>query len=540
MNKFRIGLDFDNTLACYDEVFAKQAKELEYLPEDWSGGKQSIKRELVKMPQGDRIWQRLQGRVYGPAMDSAVLFSGVASFLIRAKQKGHRLLIVSHKTKFGHQDETKTPLREKALQWMESKGFFDASVFGILPTDVHFCDSREEKALKIKDLEVDLFVDDLECVFDEKAFPSIRKILFSSAPSKDFEGIACESWSEVSQEVLGTIEEDDCKALLQGVLDDGIKDVQPIRSGANSKVFRFCNSLGKPYLLKLYPDRTLDRRPRMETEMKALEILRSKGMTPEPIAFDREKNLSVLEFLSGERPCEIGDAEVNQALSFVKMLHELSAKTPEKFGLASEACLSAREIERQIQARLGKLQKVRHHELNTFLSDDFQPLLEETLSWAKSLLSDKANWSKEIPLEKQTLSPADFGFHNSIQDSCGKLKFIDLEYFGWDDPTKLIAEFMLHPGMSLSEERKDQWLKGCLSILGTNDSDLPLRLRATTPLYALRWGLIVLNKFLDLGKRSSSRKVSQSSIGEEKLAAQLHKAKRLCSQVKLEIMPSYA
>lgn len=540
LNKLRIGLDFDNTLACYDEVFSRQAKRLKYLPKDWSGDKQKVKYELLKMPEGELTWQRLQGQVYGPAMDSAVLFSGATSFAIRARQRGHRLFIVSHKTKYGHQDETKTPLRQKALQWMESKGFFDASVFGIHRQDVHFCDSREEKAKKIRDLEVDLFVDDLESVFEEKDFPPVRKILFKSSPSNSFGGIVCNSWSEVGEEVLGTFSDDDCKALLNGVLNDEVNTFRPIRSGANSKVFSFSNSLGKPFVIKLYPDLAEDKRPRLETEINSLRSLASTGMTPKLVAFNRERNLSVLEFLPGSKPLEITHAEVSQALSFAGMLRDLSSKTPDQFGLASEACLSVEEIERQTRVRLNKLRMVDHHELRTFLSDDFLPLLEDTMSWAKSLLGNEASWSKELSLEKRTLSPADFGFHNSIQDSEGNLKFIDFEYFGWDDPTKLIAEFMLHPGMSMSEERKDQWLKGCLSIFGTNDSDLPLRLRATTPLYALRWGLIVLNKFLDLGKRISTRKFSQSSKGEEKLAAQLHKAKRLCSQVKIEIMPSYA
>ena len=85
LNKLRIGLDFDNTLACYDEVFSQQAKKLNYLPEDWAGDKQSVKNELLKLPDGGLAWQKLQGRVYGPAMLNAVTFSGLAYFLTRTK-----------------------------------------------------------------------------------------------------------------------------------------------------------------------------------------------------------------------------------------------------------------------------------------------------------------------------------------------------------------------------------------------------------------------------------------------------------------------
>ena len=182
LNKLRIGLDFDNTLACYDEVFSEQAKKLNYLPEDWVGDKLSVKNELLKLPDGDLAWQKLQGRVYGPAMLNAVTFSGLASFLTRAKCRGHTIFIVSHKTRFGHQDETKTPLREIALEWMTKQDFFDNSKFGLDIENVFFCDSRAEKAKKINDLKVDLFVDDLECVFEEKAFPTIKRFFLSLNP----------------------------------------------------------------------------------------------------------------------------------------------------------------------------------------------------------------------------------------------------------------------------------------------------------------------------------------------------------------------
>ena len=35
----RIGLDFDNTLACYDQVFASEAKQENFVPKEWQGTK---------------------------------------------------------------------------------------------------------------------------------------------------------------------------------------------------------------------------------------------------------------------------------------------------------------------------------------------------------------------------------------------------------------------------------------------------------------------------------------------------------------------
>ena len=54
----------------------------------------------------------------------------------------------------------------------------------------------------------------------------------------------------------------------------------------------------------------------------------------------------------------------------------------------------------------------------------------------------------------QVLSPSDFGFHNAILKESGDLVFLDFEYFGRDDPVKLMADFIWHPGMKLSNLQK--------------------------------------------------------------------------------------
>jgi thiamine kinase-like enzyme len=283
----------------------------------------------------------------------------------------------------------------------------------------------------------------------------------------------------------------------------------------------------------------LDPRPRLETEVKTLKNLAHLGLTPLPVAFDTERNLSVLEFLPGLPPNKIGQSEIIQALNFVKRLSELSKESSNRFELASEACLSAEEIESQIKLRFGWLKNVEHDELLSFLNDDFLPLFKETLSWAKLMTGPKTDWSKKLPVQYRTLSPADFGFHNSIQDETGRLKFIDFEYFGWDDPVKLISEFILHPGMNLNQECKDIWLEGCFSIFGTKDKTLPLRLQVRTPLFALRWSLITLNKFKIYGQGISSSRNSAIPEPDEKLSQKILKAKQLCLVAKKEVEHSY-
>ena len=175
----RIGLDFDNTLVRYDRVFVQESQKAGIVPVGWNGTKQELRDELRSLPEGERLWQTLQGQVYGSCMEQAELFPGVASFLMRSRNRGDELFIVSHKTEYGHFDTTKTPLRRTALNWMEMKGFFDPNRFGLVKTRVSFAASRKQKVLQIADLNFDVFIDDLEEVFAEEEFPPVKKILFN-------------------------------------------------------------------------------------------------------------------------------------------------------------------------------------------------------------------------------------------------------------------------------------------------------------------------------------------------------------------------
>ena len=98
----RIGLDFDNTLARYDHVFAAEARYENLVPAKWHGNKKQLRDTLRSAQDGELLWQKLQGRVYGPNMLQAKLFPGVAQFLVRCKYRGDEVFIVSHKTEYGH------------------------------------------------------------------------------------------------------------------------------------------------------------------------------------------------------------------------------------------------------------------------------------------------------------------------------------------------------------------------------------------------------------------------------------------------------
>ena len=99
-----------------------------------------------------------------------------------------------------------------------------------------------------------------------------------------------------------------------------------------------------------------------------------------------------------------------------------------------------------------------------------------------------------LPGERRSLCPSDFGFHNALRNATG-LTFLDFEYFGWDDPVKLTCDFLLHPGMRLSDSLKRRFVAAALVIYGA-DPTFARRLSLLYPLFAVRWCLILLNEFL--------------------------------------------
>jgi hypothetical protein len=166
--------------------------------------------------------------------------------------------------------------------------------------------------------------------------------------------------------------------------------------------------------------------------------------------------------------------------------------------LAAEACLSGAEILSQIKRRVERLGALAATEpaLAAFLNETVGPLFVQIAEWAEmGYAAGGLSFATPIPEAARTLCPADFGFHNAMRLPSGQLAFIDFDYFGWDDPVKLVCDFLLHPGMRLTEPLKHRFADVSRLIYETDDA-YRKRLPLLFPLFALRWCLILLNEFL--------------------------------------------
>ena len=269
--------------------------------------------------------------------------------------------------------------------------------------------------------------------------------------------------------------------------------------GLNSRIYnvRFKE---EEFALKQYPLSAADTADRLAAEVGALRLMERQRIdgVPRVVGVDRDRGYALLTWIDGSLVREPTNADVDAALAFLETIHGLrripwSADMPP----AAEACLSGAEIDRQIGRRFARLQSLESEtELLTFLDSGFRPAWRRAVEQAKAdTRAAGGDFSAELPQDRRSLIPADFGFHNSLRRRDGSLAFIDFEYFGWDDPVKLTADTLLHPGTTLAASQSERFRRGAARLYG-GDPAFERRLDAYLPLFALRWTLIVLNEFI--------------------------------------------
>jgi hypothetical protein len=280
-----------------------------------------------------------------------------------------------------------------------------------------------------------------------------------------------------------------------------IASIDRIRGfGRNSGIYRVTAG-GEIYALKQYPERHVGERDRAAIEYDALGFLARHRIAAVPRAFaaDAASGYLLLEWIDGGPVEAPATADIAAACAFLRAIHALrGANDAERQPAAAEACLCGTEIVEQIERRVVRLAALAAQEpaLAAALNGEMRPLFTEIAGWAEEgYAAAGLAFDRDVDAAAQTLCPSDFGFHNAMRRPSGELVFIDFDYFGWDDPVKLTADFLLHPGMRLREAQKRQFAAEAFDIYGS-DPNFRRRLALLYPLFALRWCMILLNEFL--------------------------------------------
>ena len=496
-----IGIDFDNTIASYDESMHRMAVGQGLIPAALPKRKKLIRDAIRALEDGESKWRALQVHSYGPGMPEARAMDGVKEFVAACRGRRIPVRIISHKTEFANFGAPGVNLREVALRWLESEGFVDSAEIGVGRANIHFEGTRAGKIARIRALGITHFIDDLEETFLEADFPAgVERILF--APQGEDSGAgrwrAFGDWTAIHHYLLGApaVPAEDLAAL-EALVEGPVDAAERIGTGRNSRVYRV-RAGGADYAAKFYFKPTADGRDRLQVEFGALSFLWDCGLRDiaQPLRADPARQLALYQYLPGD-PVQAAAAaadDIAQLLAFVAALKKLSAR-PEaaRLGTAAEAFFTAEGVVDNVRQRLGRLAALQaqgpsYDALRRFLKDAFEPALQDWSARAR------AGVEGELALSHRTLSPSDLGFHNALRRPGGRLAFLDFEYFGWDDPAKTLSDCLLHPLMNLGAAQRQQLRAGFDAIFGA-DPRWQARVQALYPLFALKWCMILLNEF---------------------------------------------
>jgi len=195
----KIGIDFDNTLVCYDTLFFQVALEKGLVPVDLEPNKIKVRDYLRSVGREDD-WTEMQGYVYGPRLAEAEPYPGAAEFFQLARDAGHELIVVSHKTIHPYKGPA-YDLHAAARSWLKiHPAFADTSLF----LEV----TKRDKVIRVGREDCAVFIDDLPEIFAEPDFPKeVVQVLFDpmNLHTAGFTGHRAGSWAAVSDLLLGAV-----------------------------------------------------------------------------------------------------------------------------------------------------------------------------------------------------------------------------------------------------------------------------------------------------------------------------------------------
>ncbi len=313
----------------------------------------------------------------------------------------------------------------------------------------------------------------------------------------------------------------------------GVFRLHPLPGGANNRVFRV-EVGGSRVLLKDYFQHSEEPRDRLGAEFSFSSFAWENGLRslPQPLGCDHDNHLGLYEFLEGRQllPLDVTEDAVRQALDFYRELNRhKQLPAAEALPESSEACFTIAEHLRCVEGRLQRLEGMDDSSgINRQAAHFVRGELAEAWSGVAGLVRKRADeldlaLDSEIAWEDRCLSPSDFGFHNAILSDGGRIRFIDFEYAGWDDPAKMVCDFFCQPALPVSLDYYDICVEAVISDLSQQDVHRQ-RIALLLPVYQIKWCCILLNDFLPMGglrRRFAGIDADQ----EEQKAMQLMKAR---------------
>lgn len=281
-------------------------------------------------------------------------------------------------------------------------------------------------------------------------------------------------------------------SIVESRLSTKVTGCVQLQGGISNRVYRL-EAQGYPDLIakEYYPD---DRR-RIDREYSALDFFNRHSPGNTPVPYFREGNkFAIYSFEQSvdRQPEDVTTGDAHQVSGFVNSMYSFPpASTSGQFDDAVMASFSLEDFLKGTKFRVGKFMQ---HVQQGAVHADVRNLHD---SYNVSGLTDRIEervrkmsgniYERPLDLDMKRLSPTDFGVHNMLFRPTGDICFIDFEFFGWDDPMKLVSNFYHHEKNSgLSQEVRRSFIRDFVSS-STLPAEMLGRLDSYMLLSAAEW-----------------------------------------------------
>ncbi|MEM7164860.1 MAG: aminoglycoside phosphotransferase family protein [Planctomycetota bacterium] len=291
-----------------------------------------------------------------------------------------------------------------------------------------------------------------------------------------------------------------------------------VPGGRNNRVYRVEATDGAPAALKLYFQHPEDHRDRWHSEATFLDYATGRGIAAVPRVIARERTVAatLLEWIDGDAmtTAMLRPSHVEAAVALLADLNPASGPNQHQnqhqddvvLPSAAEACFSRATHCAMVTNRVAALVETARSDA---IAPDLSDFIGRELAPATQTLVDRiaalpGAHTEPLPAAGRCVSPSDLGFHNALIDRAGRVRFVDFEYAGWDDPAKLICDFWLQPQCPIDPTWRAPFATQVAEWLGDAGHGAPdallQRVAQLAPLYALKWCCIVLNPLLAVAR----------------------------------------
>jgi len=316
----------------------------------------------------------------------------------------------------------------------------------------------------------------------------------------------------VDQELMDAVSELAATAGFHGPLQ-----IERWRSTTHNRLWRV--DVGEDRLvLKRYFPAPQGRRERLRAEFTFSRFAWARGIRniPRPIAADYTRCMGLFQFVEG-RPLRVADIDrsrIEEASTFLARLnHDPTGLDARALPTGLKAARSAADEVRQLEARLHGLQE---RAVDPRVDPGVRRLVEDLLvpAW-QQFLAKPPDWGVGGSTARvRCVSPSDFGFHNALVGPDGGLVFLDFEYAGWDDPTRVVGEMFVQADLPVPMDSFPS-ISSTLGLALGQDEAFADRVRAHLPLLRIERCCELLHELLPIqGRRPVALGAPEANSGK--------------------------